>query len=503
MGILTRNDTEKRRIGEITSAWATGVAGGIRTSFRQFHRTFWPTAPSYAGTKVSYNKTRSLYRNDDRKVNLGGGISRRIINSRVDFMELPFPATGDELFDEFLEQCIHTYWAADLQQMIRDSVRDAETVVRIKRHSLENPLVSDEEWEACYLEVIPPERVTIIYRTNGDRREIETAFVRHEIEEVIEKLDTSGRAITLPQMRQKVIIEEITPRTFRYFDQTEGRWRDDLQQVNPWGFVPLCEVLNEYDSALEGGQSDLESSLAFIFALHDVMAAALTAHKAHSIPKAKFKINDMLTFLSNNFPNSFEKDENGIVNPETFNGRVEWKGTEILFFQPEEDAEFLEAESVLGDSKTLMDFLIDCIGMTSETPRAILMATRIDDRDEMVPFAKLISRKRKFFAPYIQEICKMVLAINHMPPILVPLQWDELSADEALTKAQALQQEVMAQEVLATREVISDRTMRQSLKRRIPHMKANTEEKADARQNKQLDVISPGSTSGSDSGRNE
>ncbi len=502
MGLLTKTP-KPEVIGEITTAWATGVGSTLRTNFRNFRRTFWPTAPSYAGTKVSYNKTRALYRSDDSKANLGSGFVRRIVNSRVDYIDLPHPATGDEVVDEFLENCIHTYWASQLQEMIRDAVRDAETVVRIRRHSENNRLVSPEEWEACYLEMIPIERTSILYKTNGDRREIEVAYVRHEIEEMIEDLNVNGRAVQLPQMRQKVIIEEITPDRFRYFDQSEGKWRDDLEQPNTWGFVPLCEVINEHDSALEGGQSDLEAVLPLIFAFHDVMASSLTAHKAHSIPKAKFKINDMMSFLANNWPDAFTKDVNGIIDPSSFNGEIQWKGTEILFFNSEEDADFLEATSVLGDSKVLMDFLIDCIAMVSETPRSILMGTRVDDRDEITPFVKLINRKRQFFMPYVQEICKMVLAINYMNPIVVPLSWDEITPQEALDKAQALQQRVMADEVLATREVISDRTMRADLRRHLPHMKSDSREKADARGNKQLEVVSPGSVSGTDSGANE
>ncbi len=508
MGILDRPKSKElflteEQIGEISTRWAKGWFGGLRTGFRNFRRTFWPTTPSYAGTKISYEQTRNLYRSADKQSNLGAGMVRRIINARVDFIELPHPSSGDDVVDEFLYKCIWTYWASALQQMIRDSTRDAETVIRIKRHDQSNRLISDEEWEACFLEVIPPERVSIYYKQGGTSGEIEKAYVRHEIEEEIESTTQNGRAITLPQVRQKVIIEEITPDVFRYFDQTEGVWRDDLQQPNTWGFVPLVEVKNEEEAYLEGGQSDLESCLPFILAFHDVMAAALTAHKAHSIPKAKFKINDLMGFIANNWPESFEKDENGRIKPETFNGNIQWKGTEILFMQSEEDAEFLEARSVLGDSKTLMDFLLDCIATTSETPRAILMATKFDDTDEITPFTKLINRKRNFYKPFIQQICKMVLAINFMEPIVVPLAWDEVTAEEALQRAQALQQRVMADEVLATREVISDRTMRADLRRHIKHMRGNDDEAKDAKANKQLEVISPGSVSGSDSGQNE
>lgn len=502
MGLLTR-----RNVGEISTDWAVGSStGGIRGALRNFRRhILWPTAPTYGKTKVSYGVTRNLYRNSDKKANLGSFLSKRVIEARADFIDLPHPATGDEVVDEFLETCIHTYWQSEMMQMIRDACRDAETIVRIRRHTMGNKLVSPDEWESCYLEVISPERVQIFYKPNGDRGEIDRAYVRHEIEQLIENLDVSGRSVKLPQVERRVIIEEITATEYRYFDETKGVWRDELQQANSWGFVPLLEVANDFDTSVEGGQSDLEVALPLMFALHDVMGQTLTAHKAHSIPKAKFKIDDVITFLSNNFPDSFEKDENGNVDPTSFNGTVNWKGNEILFMGSEEDADFLEAKSVIGDSTVLMEFLIDCVCMATETPRALLFGAKqgIKNEDEMLPFTKMINRKRRHFLPYIQEICKMVLAINFMTPVRVAVSWDEISPQDALVKAQALQQDVMAHEVLATREVISDRTMRASLSRHIPHMKGNSQEKLDARDNKQLPMISPGSVSGSDSGQNE
>src|SRR6185312_8714213 len=116
------------------------------------------------------------------------------------------------------------------------------------------------------------------------------------------------------------------------------------------------EVHNEWDSALQDGQSEFESVLPFLQAFHDLMVQGLRAHTYHSTPKVKFKLRDVTQFIKNNFPNVI--DENGQV---TAGGEVNWKGREILFFNEEEDGEFLEARSVLGDTKTLAEFLIDCI----------------------------------------------------------------------------------------------------------------------------------------------
>lgn len=486
------------RVGEISTGWANAFRNGIRS----FRRTFWPASPTYSGTAISYELARSLYRNDNKKANLGSGFCRRIVNSVGDFMELPWSATGDEVVDEFLNKAIHTYWASVIQQAIRDAVRDADTVVRVRRHDPENKLVSAEEWEMCYLEVIPPESVAIYYKQNGDKNEIEVAFVRHEVEVVEEAAVDTGASLRQPRTRTHVIIEEITPDKYRYYDETEGKWMDELEQANSWGFVALVEVANEYDSVLEGGQSDFESPLPFIMAFHDVFSQTLVAHKAHSIPKAKFRVNDMLSFIASNWPESFERDETGQPDLASFSGEISWKGTEILFMDSEEDVDFLQATSSIGDSKTLLDFILQCISITSETPKSILMDQTAQDADEMIPFARKINRKRAYFSETIQTVCKMVLAINHMEPLRVPLAWDEITPDIALKKAQALQQDVMSYEVLATREVISDRTIRESIRSRIPAMKSPKQEAADAKLNVALPapVTSAGATKGTDAG---
>jgi hypothetical protein len=125
------------------------------------------------------------------------------------------------------------------------------------------------------------------------------------------------------------------------------------------------------------------------------------------------------------------------------------------------------------------------------------------DADEMIPFSKKINRKRGYFNSPIQILCKMVLSINLMEPIRVPLTWDEINPDIALKKAQVLQQDVMSLEVAATRQVVSDRTMREHLRSSIPSMRSPAQEATDAKKNVELPqagATSTGSSSGSDSG---
>lgn len=511
MGILSRSkELERRpappmarakrsRIGEISTGWVGSLSNGLRS----VRKTFWPLPPSYAGTRISYDLTRSLYRNDNKSANLGSGFCRRIVNSVMDFVELPRAASGDEIVDEFLNNCIHDYWASELQQAIRDMTRDGETVIRLRQHSSTDGMVTPDEWESCYLEILPPETVAIYYKQGGYTNEIDVAYVRHLIDVVEEDAKDTGASLRQPIVRQHSIIEEIKAETFRYYDETQGEWLDGLEQVNSWNFVPLVEACNEYDASMQSGQSDYEACLPFIMAFHDVLGQTLLAHKAHSIPKAKLKVNDMMQFIASNWPESFSTDVNGNLDPNTFNGQVTWKGTEILFLDPSEEAEFMEVRSVLGDSKTLLDFLLECIAISSETPKSILMDQSVQDVDEMIPFAKKISRKRKFVAPYIQQLCKMVLRVNFMQPVRVPLAWEDITPAIALQKAQVLEQNVMSGEVLAQRQVISDRTLRETLRSHIPAMRSPQQEAKDAKANLVLPTVSQGSVKGTDAGNSD
>jgi hypothetical protein len=509
MNLMKRNYTEstlappvakkKGLVGEISTGWATSALNGIR----YFRRTFWPTPVVYGGTVVSYATARALYRNDQKNSNLGAGFGRRIINSTMDFTGLPQSDTGDEVIDEFLNKCIHTYWNGKLIEAIRDCCRDADTVIRIRRYDPENPLVSAEEWESCYLEVIPPESCTIFYKQGGDNLEIEVAYVRHEYQERVENASSNGtRVLAQPIVKERVVIEEITPKSFRYYDETNGKWDDSLEEVNSWGFVPLLEMHNEYDSAIKGGQSDFEACLPFIMAFHDVVSQSLVSHKAHSIPKVKFRVRDMLQFMANNWPEEFDSDENGQPVLSTFSGNVSWKGTEMLFIGEDEEVDFLEVSAASGDPNKLLDFLLTCISITSETPRSVLMVGSNSDENEMVVFSKKINRKRGFFAEYIQVLCKMVLSINHMEPIKVPLVWDDITPAIALENAQVLEQAVMAAEVLATRQVISDDTVRRHVSPFIRGMKSGSKEAADAKNNvvPEAPATSTSAVKGDDSG---
>jgi len=167
---------------------------------------------------------------------------------------------------------------------------------------------------------------------------------------------------------------------------------------------------------------------------------------------------------------------------------VNWKGKEVLFFQSEEDASFLEASSVLGDSKVLLDFIIDCICVASETPRWAFMiidpgSANQSNNAQTLPWGKKILRKRKSFEKHIQVLLKMAQSINSFPVKRASLRWEIIRVEDQVAYNQALQMLTMGLEVAAQRKIISDSTYRELMREFIPNMKNPTQEAKDAEDN--------------------
>jgi len=466
----------RRRISEM-------VVAPSYKGFKGMSSKFWPAWSKSTG-QVNLDKARKLYWNIDEATNLGSGISKRVINSTPEFMGLPWSSTGDEFVDELLNDCIHIHWPSEIISAVRDSCRDSKSVLRLRQRPASDPLASVEEINSGYLEVIPPEEVEIFYADFASRR-IERALITHSVDEV--KRNDDGSPLLVKgewQVHKRTIIEEITSDSYTFFDEETNEVLTDMGKGNPWGFVPLVEVFNDFDASLEGGQSDLTSVQPFINAFHDVLGQALVSHKQHAIPKAVFRVQDVQNFLLNNFPDSFEQDENGNPVFGTFTGEVSWKGTEIVFLNAEEGAEFLEARSVLGDSKTLLEFLIDCMVIAAEVPRWVLMLdVGAADRVEMLAFTNKLWRKRMNFAKPIQEICKMILVVNKRDPVMPKFKWEDIDPNQLVNKAQALQMVTMSLELAQERQLISDATGREYLRQYVPNMKSPAEEETDAKKN--------------------
>jgi hypothetical protein len=478
-----------QRVAEmIIPTWALSFTG-LRSNFRATGTKFWGTHPAYEGTVVNYNFARSLYRNDSADKALGAIFAKPIVNLQVSFMGLPRASSEDNTRDDFINDAIHIYWTDGLQQMFRDAMRDSKVIVRMRRPKLGDPLMTMEEREHCTIECLPPERVTIL-REMTNAAIIQKAIVHHRVEMIEESGQPEDNV--LPRVREHEVLEIVTKDKIQYYDQTDRVYLEELEEENRAGFVPFLEVYNDYDAALQGGQSEFEGVYPLIGAFHDVLNQSLMAHKYHSVPKAKFKLQEIGQFIKNNFPDAIDS-ATGQLKPQS---TISWKGREIIFLSSEEDVEFLEARSVLGDSKQLLEFLIDCICIASETPEWAFMrvdsgSANSDRNAQTVPFLRKISKKRRQFQSSVQDLVKMLLVMDGRVPVRVSLTWEPIRPDDELVWMQAVQQLIMGLEVAKQSGIISDESYREMLRIFVPVMKNPTAEERDARNNLQAALAAP------------
>lgn len=469
----------------------TWLTGGLRNAWRSaISGSFFGPAPAYDKTRINYDMARQLYRNDGADSHLGAGFCKPIIDRAVEFIGMPTVTGDNEELVEEVNRAIDRHWKPQLIEMFRNSMRDSVTYVRVWQPLVTDKLTTDDERRACALTIIEPERITVVYDPQNPRRMIEVIIVTMvEFRDDVEPRPDIPRG-TKPKIKEHEIWEHITPTKYRYYDRTMKRWIDEWERDNPAGFVPVAEVWNEYDSALSGGQSDLESVYPFVKAFHEVMRQALQAHAYHSTPKLRFKVDDVAAFLANNFPD--------VIDPETGDPKpgatIPWKGREVLFIGTEEDMGFIEVKSVLGDSKQLLEFLIDCIAVASETPEWAFMRVEGGTSSgnmnaQTIPFEKKIERKRSQFQEPIQMIVKMMLALNGNEPTRLDVLWTEIRVESLVTLTQAMQQFVMTLEVLLERKLISENTAREALRqfRVFKTMRAPSVEAEDAEDNLSLE----------------
>jgi len=464
----------------IMAPWSTMNA--IRSGIRTFGMKFWPQGISASDLPtVNYNVTRSLYRNDG-EMQFGSAFCKPIVDLQVGFMGIPMASTDNESLDDELNACLSVHWPDVLQQAFRDAMRDSKTVVKISRPDINDPLMTADEADHCQIEVVAPEKVQIEYNV-ANKNVIDRAMIAHEILFVTDKGNIAKGED--PEARQHDVIEIITPESYSFYDKTDEKFLDNLGRRNKYGFVPLVELFNEWDAALQDGQSEFETVRPFISAFHDLMVQGLSAHKYHSTPKVKFKLNDVSNFLRNNFPDVFDETTGRIKT----GAEVNWQGREIAFFAPDEDAAFIEAKSVLGDTKTLAEFLIDCICIASQTPEWAFMrvdsgSANSDRNAQTVPFVKKIDRKRVMFAKPIQRLLKMAQVMQGRIPVLPTITWEMIRADDEVVFWQGFQQLVMGLEVAHQAGEISDETYMKMLRQFLPQMKSSGLERRQADKDK-------------------
>lgn len=464
---------------------------GLRSAYRLNSGGFFRDAPAYDRTRVDYDLARQLYRNDGGDTVLGAGFCKPIIDRAVEFIGVPQVSSDNPDVDNEINTAIERYWKPQIVEMLRNSMRDSLTYVRVWQPLTDDPLTTDEERRACALRLYEPERVTLTYDPQNPNRVAQCVIVTEvEFPDDVQP-DADPPRGSRPQTKTHKIWEVISPERYDYWDETENRWITEWSRANPDGFVPVLQAWNEYDSSLSGGQSDLESVYPFIKAFHEVMRQALQAHGYHSTPKLRFKVTDVISFLRANFPDT--------IDPETLTpipgASIPWKNREVLFIGENEDIDFIEIKSVLGDSKTLLEFLIDCIAIASETPEWAFMrvesgaASQGNMNAQTVPFEKKIERKRAQYQPIIQRIVKMALKMQGNEPRVVDILWQEIRVENLVAMTQSMQQFTMTLEVLLERKLISENTAREALRqfRIFRTMRSPEREAQDAQDNLSLD----------------
>jgi len=383
-------------------------------------------------SRVDYAKARALYDNTDDDYKLGAGFAKPVINTTVGFMGVPHFRSEDEDAQAVLDDFFSTN-VSKMQRTHRNALRDGDCYVWITREETEDAALYPEAKVRLVYNIIPPEQVKKINRNPLTGKPREYILVSEHVWE-----DENGE-------KKRAIITQHISRERRVI-QIEGDTPPDIQpgeEKNPWGFIPIVHLKNEGDEHEEFGRSDLEPIEPFLKAYHDVMLHAIQGSKMHSTPRLKLKLKDVAQFLKNNFD---------ITDPQKFaadGGTINFDGHELLIFQDEEDAEFIEVKSATGDAATLLKFLFYCIVDTSETPEfafGVHTPSSLSSVKEQMPIlVRRIARKREHFTEAWQLLARIVLAMTaqaegkRFSTHATTLEWDEIDPRDEKDVAETLE----------------------------------------------------------------
>lgn len=389
-------------------------------------------APYRLGSsRVDYAKARALYKNTDDDYKLGAGFAKPVINTTAGFMGVPRFRSEDEdvqvALDSFFGDNV-----SRMQQAHRDALRDGDAFVWITREEEEDAELYPEGGARLVFNIVPPEQVTKVNRNPVTGRPREYILRSEHTWE-----DEDG------EKRKAAIVQRISKD--RRVVLVEGDIPPDLEpgeEPNPWGFIPVVHFRNEGDATEEFGTSDLEAMEPFMKAYHDVMLHAIQGSKMHSTPRLKLKLQDVAEFLANNF---------GVDDPQKFardGGTINLDGHELLIFQDEEDASFIEVGSAIGAASDLLKFLFYCIVDTSETPEfsfGVHTPSSLSSVQEQMPILiRRVARKREHFSEAWQHLARIVLAMTakaegrRFSTHATTISWDKIDPRDGKDIAQEL-----------------------------------------------------------------
>lgn len=383
-------------------------------------------------TKVNYAKARLLYHNEDDNYKLGAGFAKPIINTAVGFMGVPRFRSEDPdaqtVLDDFFGANV-----SRMQQVHRDALREGDCYVWITREEeVDADLYPETNGARLVFNLISPEQVADI-RTHP----ITGAVLEYVLKSEHTWKDESGN------QRKCKVTQRISAE--RRVIEIDGDTPPDVEASeddNLWGFIPIVHFKNEADTSDAFGRSDLEPVEPFLKAYHDVMLHAIRGSKMHSTPRLKLQLKDVAGFLRNNF---------GIEDPAKFarEGKtLSLDGHELLIFQDDEDAGFIEVDSATGDAAGLLKLIYYCIVDVSETPEfafGVHTPSSLSSVKEQMPIlVRRVARKREHFTEAWQRLARIVLAMTSQAEgrafatYATTLLWDEVDPRDENDVAETL-----------------------------------------------------------------
>lgn len=458
------------------------VTTGLRNALSALSSNFYeaPTTPALRDTHINRDAARALYYNIDPNVRYGAFVAKNIVDGTADYIGLPILSVGDENLDDELNSWVQDHWAPVLRQLYRTYLRDSNAWIRL-RLPYPSPLLATGEELIPQIEVYDSDRVTPYY--DPVTQELKRVEILTEVYIEDEPFNPANIYATGARShgRAHEIIEIITPQQYLYWDATENLLLEDFTTNNDWNFVPLVEVFNDYDEALHGGSSDLETVYPLLQPFHDIFSQTRTAFKYHANPKVQIQVNDVLNFVKNNFPDAIQDGQ--------FTGKVSWRDRDVFFMETgeggttNESMSFVTAALNVGDAQTLLELIIDCMCMAAGVTEGVLFRARaegLETSEGFQRFKKKIERKRDGLAPYLQLLIRMSMFVTKKNPMVSKLSWASIDTQDLIDTASAFNNEVTALEVLSRSSVISKSTYRASVRKFIPAMKVDAEEDKNA-----------------------
>jgi len=344
-------------------------------------------------SKVDYKLTRQLYHNTNDSYKLGAGFAKPIINTLAGFMGVPTFTIMDEDAQEVINDHVNR-WVSRMQRTHQLDLRDGDCYVMLANLETDDILYPEAATRIEYI-IIPPEQVYDIELDPATHKPVTYILKsKHRWGE--------NKEYTYIQRITKDIIE-ITVEG----DAPEGVVTETA--VNKWGFIPIIHFKNEPEETEKYGSSELEPIEPYLKAYHDVMLSAIQGSKMHSTPRLKIKLKDVGRFLQNNFPEAYQAVQKGQP------ASIELKGKELLIFQDDEDAEFIEARSSIGDSQALLQLIFYCIVDVSEVPEFAFgvhtPSSHASVKEQMPLLIRRVARKREQVTENWQLLARMLLAM--------------------------------------------------------------------------------------------